>query len=568
MPVTCTNYKLKCGGCPLLNQPYPDQLKRKQQLEQRLLGRFAPVSPVLGQAEPWHYRNKAIATFATGPRGRLTCGIYAAGTHRVLPYTDCLLQDTVINQTIAAVLEAARACRWPAFEEDRGTGLLRHVLVRRGKTSGQVLVVLVTAQENLPGSRNFVKALREKAPWVTSVVQNCNPRRTSAVLGSDVRTLYGPGKITDTLCGLQFAISPRSFYQVNPEQTEVLYAKAIEFAALTGKETVIDAYCGIGTIGLCAAGRAKQVIGVERNPDAVRNACANAAANKINNARFICADATDWMRAAAQPNSGLPHPDVVFLDPPREGSTPACIDAVAAMKPKRVVYVSCNPETLARDLTHLTRRGWKALKIQPVDMFPHTEHVETVVLLSKGEVDSKKIRVEFSLEDMDMSEFQDGATYPQIKEYVLEHTGLKVSNLYISQIKRKCGIEVGKNYNLPKSDDSRQPQCPPEKEKAIREAFEYFEMIYYPGLRRFLMDRLISCAFNMDNACVELKFFDGSMIAIDTIAVENEVADNMNQRSELDYLIYNDPVGYADLILNGDPETYLKIVTEYKSLDS
>ena len=322
-----------------------------------------------------------------------------------------------------------------------------------------------------------MKALREKAPWVTSVVQNCNPRRTSAVLGSDVRTLYGPGKITDTLCGLQFAISPRSFYQVNPEQTEVLYAKAIEFAALTGEETVIDAYCGIGTIGLCAAGRAKQVIGVERNPDAVRNACANAAANKINNARFICADATDWMRAAAQPNSGLPHPDVVFLDPPREGSTPACIDAVAAMKPKRVVYVSCNPETLARDLTHLTRRGWKALKIQPVDMFPHTEHVETVVLLSKGEVDSKKIRVEFSLEDMDMSEFQDGATYTQIKDYVLEHSGLKVSNLYISQIKRKCGIEVGKNYNLPKSEDSRQPQCPQEKEKAIREAFKYFGMI-------------------------------------------------------------------------------------------
>ena len=312
---------------------------------------------------------------------------------------------------------------------------------------------------------------------MTSVVQNCNPRRTSAVLGSDVRTLYGPGKITDTLCGLQFAISPRSFYQVNPEQTEVLYAKAIEFAALTGKETVIDAYCGIGTIGLCAAGRAKQVIGVERNPDAVRNACANAAANKINNARFICADATDWMRAAAQPNSGLPHPDVVFLDPPREGSTPACIDAVAAMKPKRVVYVSCNPETLARDLTHLTRRGWKALKIQPVDMFPHTEHVETVVLLSKGEIDSKKVRVEFSLEDMDMSGFQKGATYEQIKAYVLEHTGLKVSSLYISQIKRKCGLDVGQNYNLSKKEDAKVPKCPPEKEAAIRGALKYFQMI-------------------------------------------------------------------------------------------
>lgn len=475
MPVTCTNYKLKCGGCPLLNQPYPDQLKRKQQLEQRLLGRFAPVSPVLGQAEPWHYRNKAIATFATGPRGRLTCGIYAAGTHRVLPYTDCLLQDTVINQTIAAVLEAARACRWPAFEEDRGTGLLRHVLVRRGKTSGQVLVVLVTAQENLPGSRNFVKALREKAPWVTSVVQNCNPRHTSAVLGSDERTLYGPGKITDTLCGLQFAISPRSFYQVNPEQTEVLYAKAIEFAALTGKETVIDAYCGIGTIGLCAAGRAKQVIGVERNPDAVRNACANAAANKINNARFICADATDWMRAAAQPNSGLPHPDVVFLDPPREGSTPACIDAVAAMKPKRVVYVSCNPETLARDLTHLTRRGWKALKIQPVDMFPHTEHVETVCLLVLRNPVTH-INIDVDVEEM-VQDKRGMATYGQIKDYVLEHSGLNVSSLYIAQVKQKHGIIERENYNKPKSEDARQPQCPLEKERAITEALKHFGML-------------------------------------------------------------------------------------------
>jgi len=336
-------------------------------------------------------------------------------------------------------------------------------------------VVLVTAQENLPGSRNFVKALREKAPWVTSVVQNCNPRRTSAVLGSDVRTLYGPGKITDTLCGLQFAISPRSFYQVNPEQTEVLYAKAIEFAALTGKETVIDAYCGIGTIGLCAAGRAKQVIGVERNPDAVRNACANAAANKINNARFICADATDWMRAAAQPNSGLPHPDVVFLDPPREGSTPACIDAVAAMKPKRVVYVSCNPETLARDLTHLTRRGWKALKIQPVDMFPHTEHVETVCLLVLRNPVTH-INIDVDVEEM-VQDKRGMATYGQIKDYVLEHSGLNVSSLYIAQVKQKHGIIERENYNKPKSEDARQPQCPLEKERAITEALKHFGML-------------------------------------------------------------------------------------------
>ena len=502
-------YAKKCGGCDYQGMPYEKQLKEKQAYVQKQVGNFCKVLPILGMDEPYHYRNKVHAVFdiekkrgsrpgargngkaangkqGNGKNGRLAAkpapggiisGVYKAGTHEVINIDACQIEDELSSAIIRDIRGLLHSFKIKTYDEDTGYGLLRHVLVRRGKTSGQVLVVLVTAQENLPGSRNFVKALREKAPWVTSVVQNCNPRRTSAVLGSDVRTLYGPGKITDTLCGLQFAISPRSFYQVNPEQTEVLYAKAIEFAALTGKETVIDAYCGIGTIGLCAAGRAKQVIGVERNPDAVRNACANAAANKINNARFICADATDWMRAAAQPNSGLPHPDVVFLDPPREGSTPACIDAVVAMNPKRVVYVSCNPETLARDLTHLTRRGWKALKIQPVDMFPHTEHVETVVLLSKGEVDSKKIRVEFSLEDMDMSEFQDGATYTQIKDYVLEHSGLKVSNLYISQIKRKCGIEVGKNYNLPKSEDSRQPMCPPEKEKAIREAFKYFGMI-------------------------------------------------------------------------------------------
>ena len=472
MPVTCTNYKLKCGGCPLLNQPYPDQLKHKQQLEQRLLGRFAPVSPVLGQAEPWHYRNKAIATFATGPRGRLTCGIYAAGTHRVLPYTDCLLQDTVINQTIAAVLETARACRWPAFEEDRGTGLLRHVLVRRGKTSGQVLVVLVTAQEKLPGSRNFVKALREKAPWVTSVVQNCNPRRTSAVLGSDVRTLYGPGKITDTLCGLQFAISPRSFYQVNRTQTEVLYKKALELAKLTGRETVIDAYCGIGTIGLCAAPLAKQAIGVERNPAAVKDAAANARRNKIANARFVCADATEWMAAAA--GEGL-HPDVVFLDPPRAGSTPECIAAVNKMKPRRVVYVSCDPETLARDVAAFTRLGWRAAKFCPVDLFPQTKHVETVCLLVLRNPVTH-INIDVDVEEM-VQDKRGMATYGQIKEYVLEHNGLKVSSLYIAQVKQKHGIIERENYNKPKSDDARQPQCPLEKERAITEALKHFGML-------------------------------------------------------------------------------------------
>ena len=309
---------------------------------------------------------------------------------------------------------------------------------------------------------------------VTTVVQNVNSCKTSVVLGEAEKVLYGKGFILDTLCGKTYAISPRSFYQINHTQTEVLYGLAVEAAKLTGKEVVLDAYCGIGTIGLTAADHAKQVVGVELNRDAVQDAIGNARHNGVKNARFFAADATRWIREATAAGEKA---DVIFMDPPREGSTPEFLASVARMAPKRVIYVSCNPVTLARDLATLTKLGYKAEGFTPVDMFPHTEHIETVVLLSKGEVDSKKIRVEFSLEDMDMSEFQDGATYTQIKDYVLEHSGLKVSNLYISQIKRKCGIEVGKNYNLPKSEDSRQPMCPPEKEKAIREAFKYFGMI-------------------------------------------------------------------------------------------
>ena len=338
------------------------------------------------------------------------------------------------------------------------------------------MLVLVTGTPVFPSKNNFVKAILKQFPEITTIVQNINPYRTNLVLGDNQKVLYGKGYIEDILCGCRFRISPKSFYQINPVQTEVLYGKAIEFANLKGNETVLDTYCGIGTIGIIAAKNgAGNVIGAELNGDAVRDAIVNARANNLKNIRFYKADAGEFMREAADEDE---KPDVVFMDPPRAGSDRKFLDSLIKMSPKKVVYVSCNPETLARDLAYLTQNSpYKAQKIQPVDMFPHTAHIETVVLLSKGEVDSKKIRVEFSLEDMDMSEFQDGATYPQIKEYVLEHTGLKVSNLYISQIKRKCGIEVGKNYNLPKSEDSRQPQCPPEKEKAIREAFKYFGMI-------------------------------------------------------------------------------------------
>ena len=468
----------KCGGCPMLGLDYAEQLKQKEAAVRKLVGKYGPVAPIRGAENPCHYRNKVISTFAAGPGGKLVSGIYAAGTHKVLPVESCLLQDEVLDTVMQAVRAAASTCRYQPYNEDKGTGLLRHCLLRRGVVSGQVMVVVVTAQPVLPGAKNFVRALLAEAEKrhvpVTTVVQNYNPRRTSVVLGEEEKVLYGKGFILDTLCGKTYALSPRSFYQINHDQTEVLYGLAVEAARLTGKEVVLDAYCGIGTIGLTASGRAKQVVGVELNRDAVRDAIGNARHNDVKNARFFAADATQWITEAAAAGQRA---DVIFMDPPREGSTPQFIESVARMAPKRVVYVSCNPETMARDLALLTAKGYRADGFTPVDLFPQTAHVETVVLLSKGEVDSKKIRVEFSLEDMDMSEFQDGATYTQIKDYVLEHSGLKVSNLYISQIKRKCGIEVGKNYNLPKSEDSRQPMCPPEKEKAIREAFKYFGMI-------------------------------------------------------------------------------------------
>ena len=484
MPNTCVNYEKKCGGCPLLALPYREQLAKKQARLQELLGGFAPVKAVQGMAEPLHYRNKAIASFAT-QRGKLVCGLYAEGTHRVLPGADCLLQEEILNKTLAAVLDAARACRWTAYDEDRGTGLLRHTVLR-SSCGGKVLVTLVTPGPDLPGSKNFCTALRKKAPWVVSIVQNINPTRSSAVLGSREKTLYGPGFVLDTLCGTQFAISSRSFYQVNRTQTEVLYKKALELAKLTGRETVIDAYCGIGTIGLCAAPLAKQVIGVERNPAAVKDAAANARRNKIANARFVCADATEWMAAAA--GEGL-HPDVVFLDPPRAGSTPECIAAVNKMKPRRIVYVSCDPETLARDVAAFTRLGWRAAKFCPVDLFPQTKHVETVVLLSHKKPDGHiNVKVEFGegegkvpLDNIakraESYKPKERVTYKMIKEYIEAKYGFKVHTAYIAEVKRDLGLPM---YDAPNAvEELKQPRKHPtaEKVEAIKDALKHFEVI-------------------------------------------------------------------------------------------
>ena len=469
----CPHFKT-CGGCQYLDMPYEKQLEHKKKEVSDLLRPFCRVEEIIGMDDPFHYRNKVHAVMARDRKGRIISGVYKEGTHTVLPVETCLIENKKADEIIGTIRELLPSFKMKVFDEDTGYGFLRHVLVRTAHATGEIMVVLITASPVFPSKNNFVKALRKVHPEITTVVQNVNGRDTSMVLGEKEHVLYGPGFIVDVLCGKKFRISSKSFYQINPVQTEKLYNLAIEAAGLTGKETVVDAYCGIGTIGIVAASAAKEVIGVELNRDAVRDAVTNAKVNGEKNIRFYNNDAGKFMVQMASQNA---HADVVFMDPPRSGSTEEFMDAVAILNPDRVVYVSCNPETLARDLAYFKKKGYRAEKAWAVDQFPATSHVETVVLLSKGEVDSKKIRVEFSLEDMDMSEFQDGATYPQIKEYVLEHTGLKVSNLYISQIKRKCGIGVGKNYNLPKSEDSRQPQCPPEKEKAIREAFKYFGMI-------------------------------------------------------------------------------------------
>ena len=462
-----------CGGCPLLGLDYAAQLKQKEEKVRALLGKYGPVHPIRGMEQPYHYRNKVISTFTTGWGGKLTSGIYAANSHKVLPVERCLLQDEVLDKTMQAVRAAANACRYQPYDEDKGTGLVRHCLLRRGVATGQVMVVLVTASPVFPSKNNFVKALRAAHPEITTVVQNINGRGTSMVLGEKEHVLYGPGFIVDELCGFRFRISSRSFYQINPVQTEKLYRLAIQAAGLTGKETVIDAYCGIGTIGIAVSPEAKEVIGVELNPDAVRDAVTNAKVNGVKNIRFYCNDAGKFMVQMASQGGKA---DVVFMDPPRSGSTEEFINAVATLKPARVVYVSCGPDTLARDLAVFKRKGYEAKEAWGVDMFPFTGHVETVVLLSKLNT-KQHIEVELNLDELDLTSAESKATYEEIKTYVLEHTGLKVSHLYIAQVKQKYGIIERENYNKPKSVNSRQPKCPSEKEAAITEALKHFGMI-------------------------------------------------------------------------------------------
>ena len=389
-------YAKKCGGCDYQGKPYEEQLKEKQDYVRKNLRGICEVLPILGMEDPYHYRNKVHAVFdivkggkqgtqkgaksknSGAAPGTIISGVYKAGTHDVVNIDECQIEDAKADAIIRDIRGLLRSFKIKTYDEDRGYGLLRHVLIRKGHYSGQIMVVLVLGSPILPSKNNFVKALRELHPEISTVVINVNDKRTSMVLGEKETTIYGKGFIEDTLCGKVFRISPKSFYQINTVQTEVLYSKAIEAAGLSGNETIIDAYCGIGTIGIIAADKAKEVISVELNKDAVRDAISNAKRNDIKNVQFYNADAGEFMVKLAEQKKKV---DVVFMDPPRAGSDEAFLSSVVKLAPKKVVYVSCNPETLARDLKYLKKHGYEAGACQPVDMFPFTKHVENVVAL-------------------------------------------------------------------------------------------------------------------------------------------------------------------------------------------
>ena len=480
IPVDCA-VAGPCGGCSLRHLDYTSELRAKQEnvtdAFRRIGGLDVPVLDICPSPEVDRYRNKVQFPVGLDKNGNPCIGFYAGRTHRIVPCPDCKLQPGVLNDIGNALCRFFAENGIQPYNEETGRGLVRHIFLRRGAHSGQIMVCLVCTRPNLPHADALCTRLREQFADIATILLNVNSKNTNVILGTETHTLYGPGYIEDTLCGVPVQLGPLSFYQVNTLAAERLYGIAAQYAQLTPDDLLLDLYCGMGTIGLSMVDHCRELVGVEIVPEAIESAKANAA--RMGDAVaakscFFCADAGQAAtRLAAE---GL-HPDVVMLDPPRKGCDEATLSAVVRMAPRRVVYVSCNPATAARDAAWLEQNGYHAEKVQPVDLFPRTKHCECVIALSKGEIDSKKVRVEFSLEGMDTSGLQKGATYPEIKARVLEQTGLKVSSLYISQVKQKCGLEVRENHHKAKSENVKQPQCPKEKEDAIVEALKHFQMI-------------------------------------------------------------------------------------------
>lgn len=377
----CPHYK-KCGGCQIHNLTYDKQLLFKMKKVVKLMGKFHRVEDIIGMDNPYHYRNKVQAAFGRDRNNRIISGVYQSSTHKIVPVDNCLIEDEKADEIIVTIRKLIKSFKLKPFDDKKMTGFLRHVLIKRGFLSGEIMVVLVTGEEAFKSKRSFINALLVRHPEITTIVQNINNKRTSLVLGDKSVTLYGDGVIKEQLCGYTFTISPKAFYQINPIQTEILYNKAMEFAEIQDSDIVIDAYCGTGTIGIIASKYAKQVVGVELNKDAVKDARKNAKLNNIKNIDFVCADAGRYMVDIA--DEGLTA-DVVIMDPPRAGSDIKFLKSLVKLNPRKVVYISCNPETCARDVLFLSKNKYKVRKIQPVDMFPHTEHVECVVMMSRLE---------------------------------------------------------------------------------------------------------------------------------------------------------------------------------------
>lgn len=465
----------KCGGCQYRHMTYEEELRAKwdrvNDALRRLGGLDLELPPVLGAEDPLRYRNKVQLPVAQGKHG-LSIGYFRPRSHDVLNVEDCPLQPMAVTRLRRAFKEWMEQWSVPAYDEGTGQGLIRHLYVRTNQ-AGQALCCVVANGKKLPQVPELVEALCKAEPGLMGLVLNINQKDTNVILGPEYRTLWGQDFLEETLCGMTFRLSVPSFFQINWAQTQRLYAQAVDFAALTGQETVLDLYCGIGTISLALAQKAGQVIGAEIVPQAIEDAKANAARNKVENTRFFCGDAGAVAAQLAQ--EGV-RPKVICVDPPRKGLAPEVPAILASMASERIVYVSCDPATLARDAKRLEELGYRAVKVQAVDLFPRTAHVETVVLLSKLNT-KQHIEVELNLDELDLTSAESKATYDEIKAYVLEKHGLKVSSLYISQIKRKCGLDVGQNYNLSKKEDAKVPQCPPEKEAAIMDALKHFRMI-------------------------------------------------------------------------------------------
>lgn len=479
IPVDCA-VAGPCGGCSLRHLDYAAELRAKQESVadafRRIGGLDVPVLDALPSPEVDRYRNKVQFPVGRDKDGAPCIGFYAGRTHRIIPCPDCKLQPGVLNDIGNTLCAFFAAHGIQPYDEERGKGLVRHIFLRRGAHSGQIMVCLVCTRPKLPHSDALVALLREKFRDIATILINVNAKKTNVILGEESVTLYGPGCIEDTLCGVPVRLGPLSFYQVNTLAAERLYGVAAEYAQLEPDDVLLDLYCGMGTIGLSMAGHCRELIGVEIIPEAIDSAKANAA--RMGDAvaaksRFFCADAGE--AAARLAAEGL-RPDVIMLDPPRKGCDETTLSAVVQMSPRRVVYVSCNPSTAARDAAWLGQHGYRAEKVQPVDLFPRTKHVEAVLLLTKLNVE-RHIEVDVSMDELDVTATESKATYNEIRDYVWEHHQLKISNLYIAQVKQKYGIIERENYHKAKNENAKQPQCPKEKADAIVEALKHFQMI-------------------------------------------------------------------------------------------